>query len=130
MVDSTPFVRTDRYENSFYPYTIKAWKNLENEAKLKPSAQSFKKHLNDFIRPTGHSYMKYVINTGSNYSLKSELLFRTYVTIGLIVISTAKIRNARVVWKMKPRNTFSFTVRIILLNVPHLAKYQQLLALM
>ena len=54
-VDSTPFVRTDRYENSFYPYTIKAWKNLENEAKLKPSVQSFKKHLNDFIRPPEHS---------------------------------------------------------------------------
>ena len=53
-VDSTPFIRTDRYENSFYPYTIKAWKNLENEAKLKP-VQSFKKHLNDFIRPPGHS---------------------------------------------------------------------------
>ena len=78
----------------------------------------------------GTPYMEYVINTGSNYSLKSELLFRTYVTIGLIIISTAKIRNARVVWKMKPLNTFSFTVRIILLNVPHfLAKYQQLLAL-
>ena len=54
-VDSTPFIRTDRYDNSFYPYTIKAWKNLEKEAKLKPSVQSFKKHLNDFIRPPGHS---------------------------------------------------------------------------
>ena len=54
-VDSTLFTRTDRYDNSFYPYTIKAWKNLENEAKLKPSVQNFKKHLNDFIRPPGHS---------------------------------------------------------------------------
>ena len=54
-VDSTPFIRTDRYGNSFYPYTIKAWKNLENEAKLKPSVQSFKKHLSDFNRPPGHS---------------------------------------------------------------------------
>ena len=54
-VDSTPFIRTDRYDNSFYPYTIKAWKKLENEAKLKPSVQSFKKHLNDFILPPGHS---------------------------------------------------------------------------
>jgi ribonuclease P/MRP protein subunit RPP40 len=53
-VDSTPFIRTDRYENSFYPYTIKAWKNLDNEAKSKPSVLSFKKHLNDFIRPLGH----------------------------------------------------------------------------
>ena len=54
-VDSTPFIRTDRYDNSFYPYSIKAWKNLENEAKLKHSVQSFKKHLNDFIQPPGHS---------------------------------------------------------------------------
>ena len=53
MNTNPPLIRTERYENSFFPDTIKSWKNL-NEAKPKPSAQSFKKYLNDFIRPPGH----------------------------------------------------------------------------
>ena len=50
-----PLTRTERYTNSFVPYTIKAWENLENKAESKPSAQSFKKCLNDFSRLPGHS---------------------------------------------------------------------------
>ena len=53
-IDSTPFVRP-RYENSFYPYTTKRWKELDDDYKSQPSVQSFKKHLNDFIRPLCHS---------------------------------------------------------------------------
>ena len=52
---NTPLTRTERYNNSFVPYTIKAWGNLDNKAKSKPSVQSFKKCLNDFIRLPGHS---------------------------------------------------------------------------
>ena len=26
---NTPFIRTERYENSFFPYTIKEWKELQ-----------------------------------------------------------------------------------------------------
>ena len=52
--DSVPFARTMRYENSFFPYTIAAWKNLDDEAKSKPSIVSFKKYINDFIRPPGN----------------------------------------------------------------------------
>ena len=53
--DYVPFTRTDRYENSFFPYTIKAWKNLDEEAKSKPSVQSFKKYIsNNYIRSPGH----------------------------------------------------------------------------
>ena len=40
---------------AFFPYTIKAWKNLDEETKTKPSVESFKKQLNKFIRPPGHS---------------------------------------------------------------------------
>ena len=49
-----PLARTERYENSFLPYIIKSWENLDNVAKSKPSVQSFKKYLNGFIRPLGH----------------------------------------------------------------------------
>ena len=52
---SIPLARTYRYENSFFPYTIKAWKNLDEEAKTKPSVESFKIYLNKYIRPPGHS---------------------------------------------------------------------------
>ena len=44
--DNIPFARTHRYVNSFFPYTIKAWKKLDEEAKMKSSVASFKKHLN------------------------------------------------------------------------------------
>ena len=53
--DNTPLIRTERYENSFFPYTIKEWKKLNEESILKHSVPSFKKHLNEFIRPPGHS---------------------------------------------------------------------------
>ena len=49
-----PIIRTDRYESSFFPYTIKLWNILDTEASSKPSVQSFKKYLNDFKRPLGH----------------------------------------------------------------------------
>ena len=50
-----PFARTERFENSFFPYTIKMWKELDAVAKSKTSVDSFKKYLNSFIRPPGHS---------------------------------------------------------------------------
>ena len=55
--DYVPLSRTDRCENSFFPYTIKAWKNLDEEAKPKPSVQSFKTYITKtYIRTPGHSF--------------------------------------------------------------------------
>jgi len=53
-----PLARTERYSNSFFPFTIKSWENLDNEAKSKSSAQSFKKYIEGFIRPPGHSFFR------------------------------------------------------------------------
>ena len=54
--DIAPLTRTIRYENSFFPYTIKAWNNLDEEAKLKPSVETFKKYiLQNYIRTPGYS---------------------------------------------------------------------------
>ena len=53
--DSPPLTRTNKYENSFFPYTIKAWKELDEKVKSKPSIQSFNKSLFDFKRPLGHT---------------------------------------------------------------------------
>ena len=50
--------------HSFYPYTIKRWKELGDQSKFKPSVQSFEKHLNDFIRPLSHSLFRTCDNMG------------------------------------------------------------------
>ena len=49
-----PFSRTERYENSFFPYCINQWNLLDNSIKSLPSLVSFKSHLNNFIRPKGN----------------------------------------------------------------------------
>ena len=50
-----PFCRTERFSNSFFPYSISNWNTLDDSIKLLPSLASFKKHLNTFIRPKGNS---------------------------------------------------------------------------
>ena len=50
-----PFARTERYANSFFPYSIKIWNNLDISVKSLPSISSFKNYLNSFIRPKGYS---------------------------------------------------------------------------
>ena len=43
-----PFSRTDRYDNSFFPFCIKNWNNLDDATKSLPSLIQFKKK-NQFI---------------------------------------------------------------------------------
>ena len=50
-----PLTKTDRYKNSFFPYSIKTWNELDDDAKSKPSVQSFKTFLYAFKRPIGNS---------------------------------------------------------------------------
>ena len=52
----TPFSRTCRYENSFFPFCIKNWNNLDNTIKLAPSLNVFKTNLNKFVRPKGNTF--------------------------------------------------------------------------
>ena len=56
--ERTTLVRTIRYENSCFPYTIKKWKDLNEEVKAKSYVRSFKKHLNDFKHRLGHSLFR------------------------------------------------------------------------
>ena len=51
-----PMARTDRYNNSFFPYTIREWNVLDEATKSKSSIQSFKKELEKFTRPSENSY--------------------------------------------------------------------------
>ena len=124
-VDSTPFIRTGRYENSFYPYTIKRWKELGLGFKIITSVQSFKKHLNDFIRPLGHS----LFGICDKYGVKLLTKIR---------VSFSDLRDHRFNHNFNCDNPlcscgvedetsvhFFHAVRTMLLNVPlFLAKYQ------
>ena len=51
-----PIARTERYQNSFFPYSLKMWNELSDDTRSKPSVTAFKHHLNSFIRPIGHSF--------------------------------------------------------------------------
>ena len=66
--DNNPLLRTQRYKNCFFPYTIKSWKDLNEEV------QSFKRYLNDFIRPPGHSLF------GIRYKFGIKLLTKIRVS--------------------------------------------------
>ena len=66
-----PISRTERYDNSFFPYCIANWNKLENTVKFLPSLTCFKKHLNSFIRPKLKSF--FGINDNSGIKLLSKI---------------------------------------------------------
>ena len=51
----TPPVRTARFSNSFFPYCINQWHNLDDNIKCLSTLQLFKKHLITYIRPPVNS---------------------------------------------------------------------------
>lgn len=64
-----PKIRTERYENIFFPYTIKHWKNLDDSVKSKLSIQSLN-ILTILFNLQGTHFTEFVIKLGFNYSLK------------------------------------------------------------
>ena len=51
-----PPSRTERYTNSFFPYCISHWNELDDSVKNLPSISSFKEHLIKFIRPPRRTF--------------------------------------------------------------------------
>ena len=51
-----PISRTIRYDNSFYPFCINNWNNLDNSIRSSPSLSIFKTNINNFIRPKLKSF--------------------------------------------------------------------------
>ena len=74
--ESIPFTRTKRHEISFFPYTIKRWKNLDENAKSKPYTESFKKYINNCIRPPGNP----VFVIGDRYGINLLIQIRVGFT--------------------------------------------------
>ena len=46
-----PIAKTERYQNSFFPYCINEWNSLEKDIKYSPSLENFKRSINSLIRP-------------------------------------------------------------------------------
>ena len=51
-----PISRTIRYDNSFFPFCINNWNNLDSSTRLSPSLSIFKTKINNFIRPKLKSF--------------------------------------------------------------------------
>ena len=52
-IPKAPIAKTERYQNSFFPYCINEWNVLENDIKCTPSLKNFKENINTLIRPEG-----------------------------------------------------------------------------
>ena len=50
--------RTERYRNSFFPFSISQWNNLDSHIRDRPSISSFKRAIFDFFRPKPASPFK------------------------------------------------------------------------
>ena len=57
-----PLTKTERYEKSFFPFTINTWKELDEKAKSKTSVLSFKKYLQQYLMVI--LFLGYVTNLG------------------------------------------------------------------
>ena len=60
--------RTEYFANSFFPYTMKEWNNLNPEICESVSYEVFKNSLLKFIRPP-NSLLMFLIVLESNFSL-------------------------------------------------------------
>ena len=47
--------RTERYRNSFFPFCIREWNNLDSRIRDLPSISSFKRAIFEYLRPTAVS---------------------------------------------------------------------------
>ena len=51
-----PFSSTNRYDNSFFPFCISNWNNLDSNIKSSSSLSLSKTNLNKFVRPKGNIF--------------------------------------------------------------------------
>ena len=51
-----PISRTARYDNSFFPFCINSWNDLDSDLKCSPTLDIFKTKLNKLIRPKQNSF--------------------------------------------------------------------------
>ena len=55
-IPKAPISKTQRYDNSFFPYCINQWNTLNDDIKFSSSVENFKTNINDSIRPKMSSF--------------------------------------------------------------------------
>ena len=50
-IPKAPLSKTQRYDNSFFPFCINHWNTLDNDIKHSSSIKNFKTNINNLIRP-------------------------------------------------------------------------------
>ena len=78
--------RTEPYRNSFFPYCISQWNNLDSRVMNLPSVATFKRTILDFIRPNPTLYFK--INRLSGF------VFLTQLRVGFSHLREHKFRHS------------------------------------
>ena len=86
-----PYSRTDRYDNSFFPFCINNWNNLDSSIRYSSSFANIKTSINDFIRPKSILFTQYVIRLVLSFLLELESPSQILETIGLITSLTVLI---------------------------------------
>ena len=69
-----PFSKTERFDNSFFPYCIKNWNQLDNATKILPFTQ-FKNNLLNFVRPKGNHFYSICDYVGIKLLTKIRVCF-------------------------------------------------------
>ena len=70
-----PISRTERYDNSFFPFCINNWNNTDDTIKSLPSLNEFKNKLCKFIRPEKSSFYNIRESYGIKLSTKIRVSF-------------------------------------------------------
>ena len=70
-----PLSRTDRYDNSFFPFCINNWNKLDDTIKFLPSVSQFKSNLNKFVRPKGNNFYTIRDSVGIKLLTKIRVTF-------------------------------------------------------
>ena len=70
-----PFSKTERYNNSFFPFCIKNWNTLDDNIKSSLSLNEFKTKICTFIRPKAHLFYKIHDQLGVKLLTKIRVTF-------------------------------------------------------
>ena len=76
---------TTRYQNSFFPYSLKSWNNVGIDFSEAPSLSVFKKNITSLVRPKPRPLFGIHDNTG--------LKFLFQLRVGLSPLKVHKLRH-------------------------------------
>ena len=108
---------TNRYSDSFYPYCIKAWNNLDPTIRNLPDISHFKKALQQLIRPKKRYLSGMNDRVGLNLLTRLRVDFSDLKVIGIRSLTPAQ--NS-VSLKLMQRKTLNFVINLP--DVEHITK--------